>query len=100
MDFSIPWRPSLNGNDLNECAVLRDYMVNGERPSIRNPDDKPWTTGAIEGELQGAGAAKGAILESVVMIWRLKMTQESGASDPDWQNHLIAWMVRDGDSAG
>jgi hypothetical protein len=100
MDFSIPWQPSLNGNDLNKCAILRDYMVNGERPSIQNPDDKLWMAGAIEGELQGAGTVKGAIQESVVMIWCLKMTQESGVNDPDWQNHLIPWMVRIVDSAG
>ena len=41
------------------------------------------------------GAAWEAILESILMIWRLQMTQELGAEDRDWQNHLVAWLVRD-----
>ena len=91
----MPWKPSLNGNTLNACALLKDLAENDERPSIRRAEEKPWTVGAVGPEVERAGAAWETILESVLMIWRLQMTQELGAEDRDWQNHLVAWLVRD-----
>ena len=94
MDYSTPWTPSLNGNTLNACALLRDLAENDERPSFRRAEEKPWTAGAIGPELERAREARDGILESVLMIWRLNMTQEHGDEDQDWQNHLTAWLVR------
>ena len=95
MDFSTPWALTLYGNNLLPCAIVADLVANDERPSFRRPDEKPWSVAAISAEMGSAGPAKAAILESVLAIWRLKMTQEEGAEDREWQNHLTAWLVRD-----
>ena len=94
MDYSTPWTPSLNGNTLNACALLKDLTENDERPLFRRTEEKTWTAGAVAPELERAGEARDAILESVLVIWRLNMTQEHGDEDQDWQNHLTAWLVR------
>jgi hypothetical protein len=62
---------------------------------VQHQDERPWTTSSTTGELEGAGALKKAIEESILTIWCLKMVQEEGAEDQDWQNHLLAWLVRD-----
>ena len=99
MDFSTPWAPTLYGNNLLPCAIVADLVANDERPSFRRPDEKPWSVAAISAEVGSAGPAKAAILESVLAIWRLKMMQEEGAEDREWQNHLTAWLVRDARSS-
>ena len=83
MDFSTPWAPTLYGNNLLPCAIVADLVANDERPSFRRPDEKPWSVAAISAEMGSAGPAKATILESVLAIWRLKMTQEEGAEDQE-----------------
>ena len=48
----------------------------------------------MKAELLSAGVAKAAIVESVLAIWCLQRHEERGANDPEWQNHLEAWLVR------
>ena len=47
----------------------------------------------MKAELLSAGVAKAAIVESMLAIWRLQRHEERGANDPEWQNHLEAWLV-------
>ena len=90
MDFSTPWSPTLNGNQLSPCALIADLVRNKERPSIRWAEEEPWSVGAIAGELREVGAARDAIHESVLMIWRLWIRTEEGKTDDEWKAHLVA----------
>ena len=78
MDYLTPWKPSLNGNTLNTCTLLRDLIENDEWPSFRRAEEKTWTAGVAGPELEQAREARDAILESVLVIWHLNMTQEHG----------------------
>ena len=77
------------------CALIVDLIEHDERPLFRRLEERPWMADANRGALEKMGPAKEAILESVLMIWRLKAVQEEGAGDMEWQHHLTAWLVRD-----
>ena len=94
MDYSTPWKPSLRGNRLNPCALTRELEENDERPSFRRLEELVWAPGLFGLQIDNTGMAKEAIQESVLAIWRLQVVQEEGADDRDWQNHLVAWLVR------
>ena len=95
MDFSTPWSPTLHGVPLGPCALIEGLIKNRDTPSSRRPDEASWTPGAIESELTAAGEGRGAIEESVLALWRLKLEEGQGRSDGDWKSHLLAWLVRD-----
>ena len=63
-------------------------------PSPREMAEADWSLPGVREELERAPEVSEALQECVVAIWRLKMAWEDGARDEEWQNHLIAWMVR------
>ena len=99
MDFSTPWAPTLYGNNLLPCAIVADLVASNEQPLFQRPDERPLLVAVISAKVGSAVPAKAAILKSVLVIWQLKMTQEEGAEDREWQNHLTAWLVRDARSS-
>ena len=92
--FSANWEPSLRGNKLRDCELLGSLIENNERPSLRDPSDAEWLPGRYGKLLAGVPYARDAIVESVVVIWRLRCTEDAGATDPLWGDHLEAWLVR------
>lgn len=92
--FVVPWAPSLNGNELRKCDSVADLIEYGMAPSFRKPSDRAWTEAMCESELAGAPvAAREAIMETVVAVWRLREKQLV-SGDPLWKDHLEAWLVR------
>ena len=75
MDYSTPWKPTLRGNRLNSCALTRELEENDERPSFRRSEELVWAPGAFGLQIDDTGAAKEAIQESVLAIWRLQVVQ-------------------------
>ena len=62
-------------------------------PETQSLSELPWTPMGMKVELLLAGVGKAVIIESVVVIWCLQHHEEKGVNDPEWQNHLEAWLV-------
>ena len=94
MDFSAPWIPSANGNALPMFERLRQVLENDAKPSPRT--DKAWLPSSLSGTIAKAPEAKGAILDCVLSLWRLKEAAPSeGEEEEDevWRDHVSAWLV-------
>ena len=94
MGYLMPWKSLLRGNQLNPCTLTRELKENDERPSFCRLEELVWALGSFGLQIDSIGVAKEAIQELVLTIWRLQVVQEEGADDRDWQNHLVAWLVR------
>ena len=94
VSFATSWQPTLKGNTLGPCHLIADLVEDDICPETWSSSELPWTPSRMKAELLLAGVAKAAIVESVLAIWRLQRHEERGANDPEWQNHLEAWLVR------
>ena len=66
MDFSTPWAPSLNGDDLPELPTLREVEDDALVPDPRY--DKDWTKRSVDAVLVNVHEGRAAILESVLTL--------------------------------
>ena len=94
MNFSTPWRPSLHGCELQDCALVQDLVEGMSVPNHLDAAKLPWSFQGVRAEVESAPQATQALVESIFAIWRLKETQEKGIRDPVWRLHIRAWLVR------
>ena len=94
-----PWQPTVNGNVLARCLATENLEECKVVPNPRDTAEADWAFPGIREEVERAPESREALQECVVAIWRLKIAYEDGAMDEDWQNHVIAWMVRIHDSS-
>ena len=93
--YTTPWVPALDGKDLAESSFTIDLVVEQQRPSSRRPEDAAWTKKGCEADLEGApSAARTALDETVVELWRIRETLEDGRGDSLFLDHLEALLVR------
>ena len=92
MDFTTPWKPSINGNEVPPCRLYEDVVEEGARPSSQR--DPGWTLKTLEPIFVRAPKAKFALWECALAIWRLRLSEEEGGKEVVWQEHVQAWLVR------
>jgi hypothetical protein len=89
-----PWVPSLNGQALPACFPLVDFQVEDAIPSSLEERDRPWAFSTLKEELELTPAHVEVMWESILAIWRLKLSEGREVIVPLWQDHVLAWMVR------
>ena len=94
LNLSIPWVPSSNGEVLHPFDRLTEVIESKCTPIPSA--DKPWLRKAHEEVLSKFPNAAEALWETVLALWRLKITAPDEDSDPDdvlWESHVSAWLV-------
>ena len=94
LNLSIPWVPSSNGEVLRPFDRLTE-VVESKCTPIPSAD-KPWLRKTHEEVLSKFPNAAEALWETVLALWRLKITAPDEDSDPDdvlWESHVSAWLV-------
>ena len=94
MEFSTPWRLSLNGHDLERCALIQDLVEGKHVPNPLDASQYEWSYVAVRDELRRVPEATEALMEVVTEVWRLREVWEVGVNDESWRRNVAAWLVR------
>jgi hypothetical protein len=93
MAFETPWRPSLNGKDVQPCecaSFLFKYQV---IPDPDKPSGLAWSSKELDPILDRHPESKDALAECVVAIWRLREVKDAGGGKVSWVENMLAWLV-------
>lgn len=95
MDFSTPWTPILNGEEVRSLTFLDFAAKMKTKPESVAPRDATWTVEAQRPFLRNVlGAPRDAVLETVLLLWRLKQMDSLGSEGSRWGDMVEAWLVR------
>jgi hypothetical protein len=94
MDLSVPWTPSLNGNNLRPFDPIAELIEEESKPSPRR--DPHWTKESLDTIVAACPEAEEVIWDCVLSLWRLKKKEPDGEGDEDiseWADNVSAWLV-------
>ena len=63
-------------------------------PNPRDEKEIDWCKASVVSLIPKDLKEEGAIVESLVRIWRLSHVKDKGVKDSDWKAHVKAWEVR------
>ena len=90
ISFATGWIPLFQGNILQPCSLIVDLVKLDVHPNTHDEKEKLWTLAVLGEEIEKVPTASGALMESVVAIWRLRELGEQEKNDTSWKNHLEA----------
>lgn len=94
MEFSTPWRLSLNAHDLERCPLIENLVEEKHVPNPLDESQYEWSFVAVRDELRRVPEATEALMEVVTEVWRPREVWEVGVNDESWRRNVPAWLVR------
>jgi hypothetical protein len=89
MNLSTPWTPLLNGKPC-PTSVLYQQVHDASPNSISHT---AWAEKTLATELKKTPEARDALWESILMLWRLRLTMNKASENTNWHNLVSAWLV-------